>query len=1292
MFEALKSNIFYIFVLFFISDQNLMKLYRSLFYLGVTSILLGSTNLYAQTITIKKLVGWLATDTIRKIDNKENYIPYFFNETVRMNNIPPISFTVDLSGKPQNIDAQLINTVFQPLIAKELPFDTKIISATPNFNFSIAYKRKKAVAIITILPFRKNPSTGVIEKLVSFDVNISPLTFQQKKANVTRIYAANSILASGEWYKIGVVADGVQKIDYDFLKKAGIDLNMNPKNIRIYGNGGRMIPTDNSAPRYDDLAENSIQVVGEDDGRFNENDYILFYGQAPHRWELGGDNHFHHVLNLFSDTTFYYINADLGPGKRIQDQGSDPTPSTQTVNTFDDYSYHDIDKENFIKSGKVWYGETFDIKPTQSFSFDFPYIDASSNVYVKSYVGARSIGIASSFNVKINGQQLFSQSVNAVSQGIGANYGDLNVMDANVPLNSSTVNIEYTYIKPAPESQGWLNYCELNARRSLRFIGGQLPFRDLSSLGVNKISTFNIEGMSQSNLIWDVTNPTNVNNQLYSINSSTATFNTNTTLLKEFIVFNNSFFKPSFVEKVANQNLHSLGQYEMVIVAPDELRPEADRLASYHQNHDNLSVLVVSPKLIYNEFSSGKPEITGIRDFMKMLYDRAKDSTELPKYLLLFGDGSYDNKHRLSDNRNLIPTYQTEESLSPTSSYTSDDFFGCLDDNEGSLSIYDVIDLGIGRFPVNSLAEARGVVNKVINYSSNPDTQGDWRNAICFVADDDDGSIHLIQADGLSVQVKTSNPEFNIDKIYLDAYIKVSTPGGARYPDVTDAINKRVDKGALIINYTGHGGEAGWALERVLGVSDINSWTNFNKLPLFFTATCQFSRFDDPERTSAGELVLLNPNGGGIALFTTVREVYSGPNFYLNQKFYNVAFKTVNGKPKKLGDIMFQTKVSSNDENTRNFTLLGDPALTLSYPTLNAVTTAINNKPVTSTPDTAKALSKITITGQVTDNNGIFQSNYNGTVYPTIFDKATNVTSLGNDPSSPKETFSLQKNILYKGKASIINGVFTFSFIVPKDISYKYGNGKISYYFENGIVDGKGFYEKIIIGGTSNTIVNDVTGPTIKLYMNDEKFVFGGTTNNSPRIYALVNDSNGINTVGNGIGHDITAIIDNDNEHTIVLNDYYESNLNSYQSGKVQYPFKGLKDGRHSLRLKAWDVYNNSSEANTEFVVAESASLALYHVLNYPNPFTTHTAFYFEHNRPGVPLNILVQIFTITGKLVKSINTNMFTNGFRSDGIEWDGKDDYGDNIGRGVYIYRIKVKTPDSVINGNYEKLVILN
>lgn len=1229
-------------------------------------------------------------------------------------------FTKELSSSSVGGTVRLTNVV-----SEEIPSDqvSKIkyldkIPAEFTPELQTRTRRKETVTYLSLIPLRRT-SSGKIERLVSFNYSYTPGSNRVSSA-ASRTYAPFSVLSSGTWYKIGVTADGIYRLSYGFLDSLGIDLKtLNPRNLRIYGNGGAMLPYVNSEYRPDDLKENPIFVSGESDGRFDSTDYVLFYGQSPHKWKYDNtEQRFKHTLNQFSDTSFYFITSDggIGPVQRVKTRGSVSQPATHYVYTFDDHQVHEQENINLIKSGRTWYGELFDLTLTHSLTFNFPNIVPTEQACVYSSYMVRTTSSSSKFTIDHpSGSNSFGVPV--LNQNIyDCYYCDYTLPGTNTfcfTPTSSQFSLNMTFTKGNSGSSAYLDFMEVTARRYLKPAGSQVFFRDTKSKGTGNVAEFTFSDANPNYMIWDVTDPFDIAIQQYSPSGNSLVFRVQTDSLRQFAAFNNTGFPvPVKKGKVENQNLHGLSQYKYVIVAHKKFLDQANRLANLHRTRSGLKTVVVPVHQVFNEFSGGAPDITAIKDFMKMFYDRAGTNQDsLPSYLLLFGDGSYSYKS-VSGNTNYVPTYESVNSSNPVLSYVSDDYFGLLDDSEGE-DPRDLVDLGIGRFPVQDVIQAKGIIDKIDAYTrpmdpatlsqsccntvSNSNNFGDWRTYVAFIADDQDSNQHLRDAESLADTVK-NDPDasiYNIDKIYFDSYQQQTVPGGQRYPDAREAFNHRVEKGALIVNYTGHGGELGLSHERVLEIADINGWANSPRLPLFVTATCEFSRFDDPARISAGEYVLLNPTGGGIALLSTTRLVFSGPNWVLNLNFYQHAFEPVNGEMPRIGDICRNTKNGASTGggvNHRNFTLLGDPAVRLAYPENRARTISVNSKDPLVEMDTIRALTKVTISGYVTDKNGSKLSSYNGIVIPTIFDKPANLKTLGNDADSPQRNFTLQKNTIYKGKASVVNGDFTFSFMVPKDIAYNFGRGRVSYYFMNETGDGASTFQDFIIGGSNPNGLNDNIGPEVKLFMNDKNFISGGMTNENPSLFATVFDSSGINTVGTGIGHDIVAILDKNTEHAVVLNDYYEADLNSFQSGVIRYPYKKLTEGPHSLSLKVWDINNNSAERTIDFVVSPSADLALKHVLNYPNPFTTHTAFYFEHNQACLGMDVQIQIFTVSGKLVKTIDKRVKTEGYRTEPIDWDGRDDFGDKIGRGVYIYRIKVIASNGSTADHYEKLVILN
>lgn len=1242
-------------------------------------------------------------------ETKFGYLPYYF-ESVKL----PFdgTFTVTLS------DVTYAPLVLQRSRITSAEVPAQKIENSPVVITAKGYALTKPFAQISVLPFRKNPSSGALEKVISFRYNISitPSPAYTLRGNT---YAEHSVLASGTWYKIGVTKDGIYKIDKAFLQNLGIDVaSLDPRNIRIYGNGGGMLPEANAGFRYDDVQENAIQVYGEGDGTFEDGDYVQFYGQGPHRWVLattGTCATFSHILHLYSDTTFYFINVDLGIGKRIADQQSSLQSPNKFISTFDDRAFHELEQENFLASGREWFGEAFEFESSRSFPFSFPSIVTSSPVSVTVTFLGKSIYTDNTISVSSGAQSITSANVPKVCNDYTCPFANQIKTCGQFTPSSSNFNIDLTFTRNALDAQGWLNYIEVNAQRSLTWTGSQSNFRSISSVDTGAVSQFTISNTNSSMLVWDVTNPIKPANQLGTLNGTQFQFTATTDTIREYTVFTNTEgYTPSYAGKIDNQDLHGLSAYKMIIVSPDILLTHAQQLADHHISHDGLSTIVVPQDKIFNEFSSGTPDLSAIRDFVRMFYKRANgDSSSMPKYLLLYGDGSFDNKGNDPTNKGLILTYESPSSVNPTTSYVSDDFFGCLDDTEGGdmASGSNLLDVAIGRLAVNDAVQAEAVNNKIRIYTS-PQSFGNWRNVITFVGDDQDNNVHANDCDAIASEISAAHPVYNIDKIYLDAYRQISVPGGTRYPDVNTAITNRICVGTLMINYTGHGGVGGWAHERILGITDIQGYTNLYKLPVFVTATCEFSQYDNPPLISAGEHLLLNSSGGAIALVTTVRLVYSAANKELNESFMSAAFQPdANGIIAPLGEVLRRAKnaVSGQGINNRKFTLLGDPAITVAYPTYNINTTSINNHAIGLVADTLKALQKVTVGGTVNDLNGNVMTTFNGVIYPTVFDKAVTYQTLKNDGDSYVKNFVLQKNVIYNGKASVINGNFSFSFIVPKDISYQFGFGKLSYYAENGTIDAHGYKNDIVIGGISDTSKVDVIGPAVKVYMNDDKFVSGGVTDANPTVLVRISDSSGVNTVGTGIGHDVAGVLDNDTKNTLVMNNFYSADLDSYTSGEVRYPLNDLKEGLHTMSVKAWDVYNNSSEGSVDFVVSSSAQMALAHVLNYPNPFTTRTEFMFEHNMPGAMLDVLIQIYTVSGKLIKSIQQSVLPEslsasgltcdcnlsngggGFRVNGIYWDGRDDYGDAIGKGVYVYKLSLKADNGLKADTYQKLVIL-
>ncbi|MDD2983123.1 MAG: type IX secretion system sortase PorU [Crocinitomicaceae bacterium] len=1197
-------------------------------------------------------------------------------------------------------DVQFVNAI--PSDLEYFKWLKKTPPSSPEYRSQVASARGKNEIVVDLNPFVfKN---GNIQRITNFKIQLTPKTAVIKPKS----FVASSVLgdANSQWYKIAVSEDGIYKIDRNFLISIGVDVsNLNPSHLNIYGNGTGKLPELNSVFREDDLVKNDIIVVGESDGIFNAEDYILFHAWGPNRIKQNG-NFFEREMNIYDTKSYYFIRiSNAEPPARVQNQTSAQNSNT-VVNSYNFFAVYEKELVNLYRAGQRWYGELFDAELTKTFAFNIPNAISSSPANFKVIYAANSRDSGSYIDFKVGNSVLLKKTIFPIWQ-------DYNKEEANFSLPNAINNVvlNMSVFRTNPSVLTYLDKIEMNARRGLSFFGTSMYIRDLASVGVGNVSTFELSSLATNGFIWDVTDRQKPKMMLGAWNGSSYSYTTPTDVLKTFVASNgSSFLKPEFVKVVAPQNLHALGYADHLVVTPAIFKNQAERLANLHRDLGK-TVHVVTTEEVYNEFSSGAQDITAIKFFAKMFYDRsAGDNALMPKTLLLFGGGTYDPKG-IESNMNFIPTYQNSTSENLIDGFVSDDYFGMLDDSE-SMYFGDMMDIGVGRMLITNSQNAKEQVDKVEIYikNENPNGQsqanccngevqdqstfGDWRLNYVQIADDEEQGVFISEdCEKQSKHVRLFHPEMNVDKLYSDAYTQVSGAGGERFPELETAITDLVQRGAILMNYVGHGGIAGAADERFINIPQINSWTNIDKMHVFVSATCEFTRFDDPFVMSAGELHALNPNGGAIALMTTSRAILVSVNTIVGRElFKHVFLRDANLEPLTFGEIMRLTKNASNGgDNKRSFTLIGDPALKIALPRLKIVTDSINHFDPSLVVDTVRALSKMNIKGHIEDNYGNIMTSYNGVLSPTIFDKQKDNKTLGQNTASTIKDFKTQKNALYKGKASVVNGYFDFSFIVPKDINFAYGNGKISYYGNNQEIDAAGSDERFIVGGLNQSGLNDNVPPTVELYLNDENFVSGGLTDQNPKLIVKVFDENGINAVGNGIGHDIVSVLDNNTAKPIILNEYYIADLDSYQSGKVTYDFKNLAVGKHTLSFKVFDVNNNSSEVSIDFVVAEKKEITLEHVLNYPNPFTTKTEFFFEHNQVCESLEVQVQIFTVSGKLVKTINQEVRTNGFRSEGIAWDGRDDFGDDIGRGVYVYQLSAKTVDGEVARKTEKLVVL-
>lgn len=1165
------------------------------------------------------------------------------------------------------------------------------------------------VAVLSLVPYIR--INDEVKRIVAVNFNLQTNTLIKNKSYA---FAANSVLqeGSGDWYKISVDADGIYKIDYIFLKSIGIDVDhIHPDDINIYGNGFGRLPEQNSISRPDDLLKNDILVVGGEDGVFNTNDYILFYGKGPNKWELVGDR-FERNLNVYNTTSIYFINVNpSGSPARIQNAILSNQPANQIVTSYNSYAIHEKEFINIFRTGKRWYGEEFDVNLTQNFSLNIPQLNPNEPAVLRGFMACKigSTGGTTNFKVSYNNTNLATIGMPLANKS-SITRGGFTTTPGQFNPTSSTFSVKVTFNRVTPSDVGYLDFLEVNARSYMKYYDG-VEFRDLNSVGVGNVAEMQLTDFPSNGVIWETTNPTQPKLVTGTDNGGIYSFKVDADSLRSFVAFKSKFGTPKFVKRVSHQNLHGLEQADYLIVTHPRFLSQANRLADLHRSN-GLKVHVVTSEEVYNEFSSGMQDPTAIKFFAKMFYDRAGGNiTDQPKYFLLFGDGTFDPLDRVPNNNNMIVMYETDDSENYTGSIVSDDYFGFLDDGEG-FSPVDVLDIAVGRLIATTEKDAVNFVNKIELYMKNGSnafssnklcgedgvisTHGNWRLNYAVIADDEENGYFLNpDMEPITNYVETNHPEMNVKKIYLDAYQQITTAGGERYPEVNNQIQKSFEAGKIVICYNGHGGATGAASERVMTIGEMRSLTNIDKLTLFVSATCEFARVDDNERVSIGEWMILNEVGGAIAMMTTTRAVYFSTNTATSSNlFKNVFMRDANNEPLTFGEIILKTKnaVTGGSNNKRCFMLLGDPALKIALPYSKVVLDSVNGNDVGLTIDTLSALGGAKMKGHIEDQYGNILTNFNGFVQPTIYDKPAQKKTLGQNVESPVIDFYTQENVLFSGKSTVKDGYFNFEFIVPKDIDFNYGKGKASFYaWSTDNRNGGGYSKSLYVGGIDTNGVNDSQGPQIDLYLNSPDFVNGGITDETPVLIAKIFDESGINTVGNGIGHDLTLIIDNKASQAKVLNEFYTTDLDTYKSGQLRYQLEKLAPGRHTLSLKAWDINNNSNEKVLEFIVQEKTEIAMDHVLNYPNPFTTHTEFMFEHNQTCSVLDTKIEIYTVSGRLVKTINQAVETRGYRVAGIPWDGRDEYGDQLARGVYIYRISIKNPDGESTQEMQKLYLL-
>ena len=1175
--------------------------------------------------------------------------------------------------------------------------------------------------------------SGVYKKVTSFKLKSQDNVVRVNNSNFSgkslkSLEVSSSVLATGEWFKFKIDTTGVYKITPQFLSSLGMDLNnVDPNTIKIYGNGGESLPLANSENDIFDIPENPIKIVGAEDGVFAGDDFILFYGRGSKGFVAENRSH----INPYEDDTYYFVTSGGAIGKKVTDTQEPVGLVDQVFESYDYYTFVEKDLFNLGQLGRIWHGDKFDgFTNERNYELPFPELTSDAQldvnvVFSGIYGSPPSLGIQISDALSVKSNSTINFTTLNTDNNAFQNRSLLSSIEQTSIVNSSGatvlnvngdrlfVNLNYSRGADA-SSEGYLDYMSLSTQCVLKGIGEQFGFSNSETISANGIGQFIVTDASDLISIWDVTDPYNINEKE---NNSLSEITVNFSLgnLKSYVAIDeDDLFEPEEVSnsRIFNQDLkgtvfqNGSNQFEDVdylVLANSDFMNAASQLASFRTQNDGYNVKVVDIQSIYNEFSTGKQDVAAIRNFVKYIFDNASNEEERLKYICIIGDGSYDYKERLIDNTNHVPLYHAIESSSLTSGYSTDDFYCLMDENEGGNPTIDKMDISIGRILARTPAEAITMVDKIKSFYSR-EAYGDWRNSVLFVSDDVDlESDSAIQdkiieiSDDLDNQVE----RVNIRRILTDSYVQRTTSGGERYDEARDDLEETFDLGVSYINYFGHGGEDGITGEFIFSAESAQNLRNQERLPVFVTLTCELTRFDNPNRLTAGEFLYWNPIGGAVALVSTTRNLFLSVGLSLNNSLADALFDE-EGTVVPIGDAIRFAKNTLSTSNKRTVYCIGDPAIKMALPKTQINLTEVNGVSLenwNATGEPLKALDNVSLKGEVVNGvTGQGLSGFNGEVTVSVFDKDIVTQTLGNDGvRSDGELiivdFVESGGLVFKGLASVNNGEFTIDFVLPKNVQLDEGEGKISFYATNNTeLEDRSGANKILIGSLNTNVAEDVTPPVIDLFLNDETFFSGQLVGSSPSIFAKLSDENGINTAG-GVGHDIVAILDGDETSPIILNEYYNTNIDDFTSGQLTFALNDLDPGEHILELRASDTHNNSSLKEISFLVGESSDFSLVNVLNYPNPFVSYTEFWFSHTSiPNDTLEVTVQVLTITGKIVTTKFATLSGDTTYRGGVKWDGRDDFGNKIGKGVYVYKIIAKsTLTNKTTSKFQKLVLL-
>lgn len=1227
-----------------------------------------------------------------------------------------------IEAEPNETGAfQLRKCTYADLSKSELALvDTNIITASPLVEVLKGRSRADILTTVTVMPFRKY--NGKFQRLTSYAYQwYKPASVANAKSGggnnnqtltSTQNWAPNSVFATGNWYKLAITQSGPYKLDANYFRTVlGINpASIDPRKIQVYGHGGSMLPGPNSVIRPGDIPQNAIHVAGEADGSFDGNDYVLFYGKGPQDITIDSANRrLGHRNNFYCDTAYYYLSIGDSPGLRIQTATVSGNPTT-SINQTDALEVWERDQFNLLKSGREWYGDNYDFVLNRNYTINGDNIVPGSRVDVRIATlttGLRCTGGTqhrSNFSISYNGAAL-----GTITHNHNCPY-NLAVLGFNATTGFSTtaqgpgaINLGFTYNKNGfSEAVGYLNWIQVQSRRTLSLSTGWqhiLSFDAAASPSVR----FNIGQASGGTVMfWDVQNTTMPVAYPVNIGQDSASVVVESGAIRNYLALRaESVPSPGFVGTQHNQDLHGMTVPDLVIITPGGFLQQAQRLADFRRQTEGLDVAVVTTSQIYTEYSSGKQDLVGIRDFLRSLY--WKQSGKL-KYVLLFGDCSFDYKNRVANNTNLIPTFESINSLNPINSYNSDDYIGMMDDNEGEWRewMLDRLDLGIGRLVVKNNNEARNIVDKLMSYANSRTNMGIWRTRMSMVADNGDGLLHFRDAQAVTAPFESQFAVFNVVKIYVSAYPTVASPLGSISPAARDALDRSVNQGSLMVNYAGHGNEFQWTSEQILTVDNFTrNWANPNNLPFFVTATCDFGRYDDPTLVSGGEQILLMPNRGGIGLVTTTRPVYANNNLLLNRNLTNSIFTKVNGAYPRLGDAQLQTKnrsiinvgVGQDDPGNRSFALLGDPSMRLAYPRYDIRVTQLTNGSGVRM-DTLRALDQLRMQGEVVDGNGSVLSSFNGQLICTIYDKPVRINVVDEGFGG---SYEVRNSIVYSGRATVRNGRFSLSFVTPLDINYVIGNGKVSLYaFDQDMLqDAAGFDLSLRIGGSNEVVIPDNDPPLVRMFMGDTTFQNGGLTGSNSAVVARISDDNGINLATSGIGREMLLRIDNDPNQQYVVNEFYQADPDTYKSGTLNFPISGLKPGKHFATLTVWDTHNNSATGRVDFRVAgEQGTVAVEDFRVFPNPVQggDKVNFTFSHTLNGANVNTKIEIVDLAGRRVRELNWSSTEASARlgaNGELEWDLKNADGQFVANAMYIARLTASAGSNQAKATFKVVI---